>query len=75
MSAYQVNKRHQFLEWLLHVKKEEEDSYNNMNTCVITLTSCIFLFSVLEILFYFIYLFQVWLQTPKRLLLLQMNLF
>ena len=62
MSAYQVNKRHQFLDWLLRVKEEEVTSYYNVNTCVLTVTTCVFIFSILEIVSYFLYLFQVWLK-------------
>ena len=54
-----MNKRHEFLDWLLRVKEEEETSYNNVNSCVATVTTCVFIFSVLEILSYFLYLFQV----------------
>ena len=62
MSAHQVNKRHKFLDWLLRVKEEEETSYNNVNSCVLAVTTCVFVFSVLEILSYFLYLFKVWLK-------------
>ena len=58
-SAYQVNKRHHFLEWLLVVKEEEVTSYNNINTCVTTVTACVGVFAVMEVLAYFLYLYQV----------------
>ena len=60
-----MNKRHEFLDWLLRVKEEEETSYNNVNSCVVTITTFVFCFSVLEILSYFLYLFKV--RLKKRL--------
>ena len=54
--AYQVDKRHKFLERLITVKDEEVTSYENMNACVITLTVCVIMFSVLEVASYFTYL-------------------
>ena len=57
--AYQVNKRHHFLEWLIYAKEEEVRSYNNINTCVITVTTGVCGFGVLEVLAYFLYLCQV----------------
>ena len=59
LSAYQVNKRHHFLEWLLVVKDEEVTSYNNMNTCVTAVTVCVGVFAVMEVLAYFLYLYKV----------------
>ena len=59
VSAYQVNKRHTFLEQLIGVKEEEVTSYENMHSCLVVVTSCICLFSALEVLAYFLYLFQV----------------
>ena len=59
LSAYQVNKRHNFLEWLLVVKDEEVTSYNNMNTCVTAVTACVGVFTVMEVLAYFLYLYKV----------------
>ena len=59
MLAYQVNKRHAFLQRLIYVKDEEVTSYENMNTCVITVTACVFVFSILEVVSYFLYLFKV----------------
>ena len=58
-SAYQVNKRHHFLEWLIFAKEEEVKSYNNMKTCVTTVTVCVGVFAVMEVLTYFLYLCQV----------------
>ena len=59
MSAYQVNKRHNFLMWLITVKDEEQTSYDNMHACVTNVTVCICVFSVMEVLSYFIYLLKV----------------
>ena len=54
MSAYQVNKRHAFLQRLIFVKKEEVTSYENMNTCVTTVTACVLVFSLLEVISYYL---------------------
>ena len=59
MSAYQVNKRHNFLMWLITVKDEEQTSYDNMQACVTNITVCICVFSVMEVISYFIYLLKV----------------
>ena len=50
MSAYQVNKRHAFLQRLIYVKEKEMTSYENMNTCVTTVTTCVLVFSHLEVI-------------------------
>ena len=60
MSAYQVNKRHAFLQRLIYVKEEEITSYENMSTCVITVTACVCVFSLVEVVTYFLYLFKVY---------------
>ena len=57
--AYQVNKRHAFLQRLINVKDEEVTSYENMKTCLITITACVLVFSILEVVSYFLYLFKV----------------
>ena len=59
LSAYQVNKRHHFLEWLLVVKDEEVTSYNNTNTYFTVITACVCVFAVMEVIAYFLYLFKV----------------
>ena len=59
VSAYQVNKRHVFLEQLIGVKEEEVTSYEHMHSCLVVVTACICSFSVLEVLAYFLYLFKV----------------
>ena len=59
MLAYQVNKRHAFLQRLIYVKDEEVTSYENMNTCVTTVTACVLVFSLMEVISYYLYLFKV----------------
>ena len=59
MSAYQVNKRHAFLQRLIYVKEEEVTSYENVHTCVTTVTACVLVFSLLEVISYYLYLFKV----------------
>ena len=59
MLAYQVNKRHAFLQRLIYVKEEEVTSYENMSTCVTTVTACVLVFSLLEFISYYLYLFKV----------------
>ena len=54
-----MNQRHQFLEWLISVKDEEVTSYQNMHTCVTTVTTCVLVFSLLEVISYYLYLFKV----------------
>ena len=53
--AYQVNQRHTFLKWLVTVKDEEVTSYENINSCLVTVTTCLCVFSVMEVAAYFIY--------------------
>ena len=54
-----MNQRHQFLERLISVKEEEVTSYQNMHTCVTTVTACVCVFSLMEVITYFLYLFKV----------------
>ena len=51
-----MNQRHQFLERFITVKDDEVISYENMNTCLLTVTVCFCVFSVLEVTCYFLYL-------------------
>ena len=62
-----MNKRHQFLESFSGVKDEEMISYENMNTCLITVTLCVCVFSLLEVASYFLYLFKFhpWIKIIK----------
>ena len=54
-----MNKRHNFLIRLISVKDEEVTSYDNMHSCVTNVTVCICVFSVMEVVTYFLYLFKV----------------
>ena len=56
LSAYQVDKRHRFLERLITVKEEEVISHENIHRCLLTVTVCVLVFSVMEIASYFLYL-------------------
>ena len=56
LSAYQVDKRHRFLERLITLKEEEMTSHENIHTCLLTVTVCVLVFSVMEIASYFLYL-------------------
>ena len=53
--AYQVNQRHAFLKWLVTVKDDEVISYENINSCLVTVTTCLFVFSMMEVAAYFVY--------------------
>ena len=55
-----MNQRHQFLERLISVKEEEVTSFQNMHTCVTTVTACVCVFSLMEVITYFLYLFKVY---------------
>ena len=59
LSAYQVDKRHKFLERLITVKEEEVTSHENIHTCLLTVTVCVLMFSFLEVATYFLYLNMV----------------
>ena len=59
MLAYQVNKRHAFLQRLIYVNEEEVTSYENMNACVNSVTACVLMFSLMEVISYYLYLFKV----------------
>ena len=62
-SAYQVISRHHFLMRLITVKDEEVTSYENMHACVTWVTVCICIFSVLEVLSFFLYYLKVWISN------------
>ena len=53
-----MNKRHQFLESFSGAKDEEMISYENMHTCLLTVTVWVCVFSLLEVASYFLYLFK-----------------
>ena len=54
--AYQVENRHKFLDRLITVKNEELTSYENMYTCMIIVTVCICVFSIMEVVSFFTYM-------------------
>ena len=54
-----MDKRHRFLERLITVKDEEVTSHENIHTCLLTVTVCVLVFSVLEVASYFLYLSKV----------------
>ena len=58
-SVYQVDQRHTFLERLIGVKMEEKVSFENIHLCANTITACVSVFSVMEIISYFLYLNKV----------------
>ena len=53
--AYNISNRHWFLKSLVGTKKEEEISYERIMTLVISVTTMIIVFSILEVAFFFIY--------------------
>ena len=57
--AYHVHKRHHFLKRFIGVKDEEVTSYENIITCVLTVTACLCVFSIMEVTSYFLYLNKV----------------
>ena len=62
-----MTNRHQFLESFGGVKDEEMISYENMHTCLLTVTLCVCVFSLLEVASYFLYLFKFhpWIKIIK----------
>ena len=59
LSAYQVNSRHNFLMRISYVKDKEVTSYENMHACVTWVTACICVFSVMEVVSFFLYYLKV----------------
>ena len=56
LSAHQIEARHTFLETLLgHVKPEETESLETARTLVITITTCLCVFSLMEAVCYYIF--------------------
>ena len=68
-AAYNVIQRHKFLDRLITVKTEEVTSYENMQACLIIMTVCICLFSLLEVAAYFLYLNKVTAVKSNNLIL------
>ena len=71
-AAYNVIQRHKFLDRLITVKTEEVTSYENMQACLIIMTVCTCLFSLLEVAAYFLYLNKVTAVKSNDLILKQM---
>ena len=53
--AYQIEARHTFLDTLLTAKPEETESLETVRTLVITITTCLLVFSLMEAAFYFLF--------------------
>ena len=53
--GYQIRSRHAFLKMLTGTKKEEDQSFDNINNLLIISTSVMILSCVMEILMYFLY--------------------
>ena len=43
------------MKWLVTVKDDEVISYENINSCLVTVTTCLFVFSMMEVAAYFVY--------------------
>ena len=60
-SAYQIEARHFFLESFLgKVKSEETESLETSRILVITITSCLCIFSLMEAVFYYLFNIKVY---------------
>ena len=55
LTDFNMTKRHELLARTIGVKKEEEDSLASATTLVITATTCIITFSILEVALYLLY--------------------
>ena len=55
MADFNISKRHELLARSIGVKKEEEASLTSATTLVITATTCIIAFSILEVALYLLY--------------------
>ena len=53
--GYQIRSRHAFLKMLTGTKKEEDRSFDNINTLLIASTILIILSCIMEVLMYFLY--------------------
>ena len=56
--AYQVKRSH-YTRTITGLKDGEEKSYENSKQCLVAITSCLCVFSVMEVVLYFIYLTYV----------------
>ena len=66
--AYQVQRSH-YPRTFTGLKEGEETSYEKSRQCLVVITSCLFVFSLMEVVGYFIYLTYV--RTSYRLLFLE----
>ena len=55
ISGYQIRSRHAFLKMLTGTKKEEDRSFDNINTLLIASTILMVLSCIMEVLMYFLY--------------------
>ena len=55
ISGYQIRSRHAILELVSVTKKEEDQSFDNINTLLITSTILMVFSCVMEVLMYFLY--------------------
>ena len=55
ISGIQIRKRHALLKMVTGTKQEEDESFYNINTLLITSTSLMILSCVMEVLVYFLY--------------------
>ena len=63
----QINERHEFLSNLIGSKEEEDRSYKNADEVMKATTSCMIVFSLLEIAIYYVYNYQVRLSFVEEL--------
>ena len=55
----QINERHEFLTKLIGSKEEEDRSYRNADAVMKATTTCMIVFSFLEVVIYYVYNYQV----------------
>ena len=55
ISGYQIRSRHFLLKKLIGTKPEEDLSFDNVNTLLITSTSVMIFSCIMEVLMYFLY--------------------
>ena len=72
--GYQIRSRHALLKMLTGTKKEEDQSFDNINTLLITSTSMIVLSCVMEVLMYFLYNNKVYQNTEYKTKIIMLHL-
>ena len=55
----QINERHEFLTKLIGSKEEEDRSYRNADKVMKATSTCMIVFSLLEVVIYYVYNYQV----------------